>query len=68
VNSKAAFGCVSLADAAFRRGVSIEAHARKSLITRTRATCEKRYEGIGRLKTVAADGWIEVEATASRNA
>ena len=50
VGSKGAHGAV----------VSIDAHARRDLITRIRDTYEKRYEGIGRLKIVSADGWIAV--------
>ncbi|MFM8745679.1 MAG: hypothetical protein ACKOED_03305 [Aestuariivirga sp.] len=51
VGSKGAGGAV----------VSIDAESRKNLITRIRDTYEKRYEGIGRLQVVSAEGWIEVE-------
>lgn len=40
--------------------VSITSATRRDLITRIRETYEKRYEGVGTLLVVSADGWIDV--------
>lgn len=40
--------------------VSITSTTRRDLITRIRETYEKRYEGVGALTAVSADGWIDV--------